>query len=639
VATEAVTDRVDLIAHGRAATTSGQWPDAFAALARADAVAPLEPDDLELLGWAAHFSARPEAAVAARQRAFASVRADDPKRAAGIALHIACIHFGRGSLPVGVGWMQQAADLLIDQGECDEAVWLAWIQAVMASESGQFDVALAAVDEVIESARQRRVTDVDALATLLKGQLLTRQGFPVEGARLIDPVMALAVGGCLGQFAAAWVYCGTISMCTATGDLERAWEWTNEVGRCGVTGPSDFPGDCRLHRAEMLRIRGEWTKAEIETASVCDELGSWHSGHVAIAHYELGEISLRRGDLTAAAEAFAHCRELGHTPLPGMASLELAAGNPEAARALVLDELSTTSDPPYRSKLLPVAIESMLACGRIDDAHAATQDLRSLAGTWVAPLHQARAAHAEGAMALAAGNKAEAQRHLGEAVGWWKKVPAPYDEAVSQALWARAEESTAQTMHLEAALETFQRLGAVADTQRVLHDLRRDEETSRVTETLMFTDIEGSTTMLAQLGDAAWVKVLRRHDRALRDLFGRHGGKELTGTGDGFFVGFSTPDSALECALAIQDTVEEVKVRVGVHFTEVNLDSSGLSGRGVHEAARISALGAGGDIVVSRATLDRAAKSYRTRETRMVSLKGLPGETEVAYLAWGSDVD
>ena len=151
----------------------------------------------------------------------------------------------------------------------------------------------------------------------------------------------------------------------------------------------------------------------------------------------------------------------------------------------------------------------------------------------------------------------------------------------------------------------------------------------------MFTDIEGSTTMLARLGDTAWLKVLRRHDETLRELFRRYGGDELTGTGDGFFVGFPTADAALDCALDVQRTVDEVRVRVGVHFTEANRDQGGLSGRGVHEAARISALGAGGDIVVSHVTLEQATKPYPTRETRTVSLKGLPGEMQIAYLAHG----
>lgn len=87
-------------------------------------------------------------------------------------------------------------------------------------------------------------------------------------------------------------------------------------------------------------------------ASVCDDLGTWHSGHVATAHYELGELSLRRGDLTAAAGAFAYCRELGHTPLPGMASSELASGHVDTAVALVRAELATTRKPLLRSRRL-----------------------------------------------------------------------------------------------------------------------------------------------------------------------------------------------------------------------------------------------------------------------------------------------
>ena len=94
----------------------------------------------------------------------------------------------------------------------------------------------------------------------------------------------------------------------------------------------------------MLRIRGEWAKAELELASVCEELGTWHVGHAAGAFYELGEVSLHRGDLEAAAHAFAKCKELGHRALPGLASLELTRENAEAAVALLDEGLAATSD-------------------------------------------------------------------------------------------------------------------------------------------------------------------------------------------------------------------------------------------------------------------------------------------------------
>jgi len=66
------------------------------------------------------------------------------------------------------------------------------------------------------------------------------------------------------------------------------------------------------------------------------------------------------------------------------------------------------------------------------------------------------------------------------------------------------------------------------------------------------------------------------------------------------------------------------------------MDEGGISGRGVHEAARISALGAGGEIVISDVALNAVSQEYLTREMRTVVLKGLPGEIQVAFLACGA---
>lgn len=149
---------------------------------------------------------------------------------------------------------------------------------------------------------------------------------------------------------------------------------------------------------------------------------------------------------------------------------------------------------------------------------------------------------------------------------------------------------------------------------------------------MMFTDIEGSTALLTQLGDEDWLAVLRRHDASLRSQFATHHGEVYTGTGDGFFVGFPSVDSAIACAIAIQGSVDEVNVRIGIHFAEANRDPGGISGRGVHEAARISALGSGGEVVASTSTLALATDEIPVRAIRTVELKGLPGSVEVATL-------
>ena len=359
----------------------------------------------------------------------------------------------------------------------------------------------------------------------------------------------------------------------------------------GSAGSAEYPGDCRMHRAEMLRIRGQWAKAELELVSICEEVGTWHVGHAAGAFYELGEVSLYRGDLQAAGHAFAKCKELGHSALPGLASLELVRGNTQAAASLVDEGLAATSDRFSRSQQLYVAVEAYLAVEKIDQAVGAAAELAEMAGWWKSSIHQARAVTSAGLVAAAQGDRGMALDLLHAAVDWWRQVPAPYDEAVSRVALAAVESTAARLVQLEGALEIFVRLGATIDTDRLLEQLGRAHSSKRIAVALMFTDIEGSTAMLASLGDAAWLAVLRRHDTTVQSLFARHGGEIFAGTGDGFFVGFPSVDSALACAIGIQGAMDEVRVRIGIHFAEASRDAGGISGRGVHEAARISALG------------------------------------------------
>ena len=628
-----MTDGPVLLIAARAAAHEGRWLDAYAALVQADESDPLGPDELELLASAATFKGRPDEASAARQRAFSLVRADQPRRAAWLAIVSSMMHLARNSMAVGMGWAQQAKELLDDQGECEEAITFSLLEVMVARESGREDQALEAAEEIIIRARRLGAADdAKALATLLKGQILIMQGRGDEGAPLVDSAMALAVSGCLGELAAAYIFCGTISTCASSGDLDRAWEWTNEVGRCSIIGIAEYPGDCRMHRAEMLRIRGEWAKAELELASVCEELGTWDVGHAAGAYYELGEVSLRRGDLEAAAHAFVMCKELGHRALPGLASLELTRGNTKTAAALLDEGLAVTSDQFDRSRLLHVAVQAQLAAGMVDEAGSAAAELAAMADRWKMPIHQARAATSAGVVAAARGERGAALDLLRSAVDWWRQVPAPYDEAVSRLALAAVEAPATRVLQLETALETFARLGATIDIERLLGQLGRAQSAERVALAMMFTDIEGSTSMLASMGDEAWLAVLRRHDATLRSLFTTHRGEVYTGTGDGFFVGFPSVDNALLCAIAIQATMDEVKVRIGVHFAEASRDAGGISGRGVHEAARISALGAGGDVVASTSTLALATMNVPTGPVRTIELKGLPGEMEVATL-------
>ena len=456
------------------------------------------------------------------------------------------MHLARNSMAVGMGWAQQAKELLADQGECEEAITFSLLEAMVASGSGQEDKALEAAEEIIIRARRLGAADdAKALATLLKGQILIMQGQVEEGAPLVDSAMALAVSGCLGELASAYIFCGTISICASSGDLDRAWEWTNEVGRCSISGIAEYPGDCRMHRAEMLRIRGEWAKAELELASVCEELGTWDVGHTAGAFYELGEVSLNRGDLEAAAQ---------RSPSAGNSVTEGCRGLPRS---------SSRGGIPKRRRRFSKRDSGQRAINSIALGCSTWRSRRSWRqGRWTKPQRQplnrgvgrpvenadppGEGSHQCGRGCRGSGERARLSI-CSAAVEWWRQVPAPYDEAVSRVALAEVEAPAARVVQLETALEAFVRLGATIDTERILGQLGRAQSSERIAVAMMFTDIEGSTAMLASLGDEAWLAVLRRHDATLRSLFATHRGEVYTGTGDGFFVGFQSVDNA-SCA-------------------------------------------------------------------------------------------
>jgi class 3 adenylate cyclase len=169
----------------------------------------------------------------------------------------------------------------------------------------------------------------------------------------------------------------------------------------------------------------------------------------------------------------------------------------------------------------------------------------------------------------------------------------------------------------------------------------RPQEPRRVVKTFMFTDIVKSTNLLEALGDQFWEPLLRWHDQTLRSLFVAHQGEEVVTTGDGFFVGFESPDAALACATAIQQTLAEHRrehgfapqVRIGVHASGATQVGRNFSGKGVHEAARIAALAEGGEILASLETA-RSAAGFKFSEPRTVTLKGIAEPVETVLVDW-----
>jgi predicted ATPase/class 3 adenylate cyclase len=161
--------------------------------------------------------------------------------------------------------------------------------------------------------------------------------------------------------------------------------------------------------------------------------------------------------------------------------------------------------------------------------------------------------------------------------------------------------------------------GSAAKVERV----RSDVSLPSGTVTFLFTDIEGSTRLLRELGDE-YADVLADHRRALREEFARHGGVEVGTEGDSFFVAFARASDALAAAAAAREAIADgpIRVRMGLHTGEPTVTEEGYAGIDVHRAARIAAAGHGGQILVSQATRDLAGEE-RLRDLGLHRLKDL----------------
>lgn len=145
----------------------------------------------------------------------------------------------------------------------------------------------------------------------------------------------------------------------------------------------------------------------------------------------------------------------------------------------------------------------------------------------------------------------------------------------------------------------------------------------------MFTDIVGSTKRAVELGDARWHDLPRLHHQRVRECLHQYRGQEIDTAGDGFLATFDGPARAVECAAAIMRALSDlaISIRAGVHTGEVELANGGISGIVLHAGARIAALAAPSEVLVSATVKDLVPGSgLRFEERGTHVLKGLPAQ-------------
>jgi pimeloyl-ACP methyl ester carboxylesterase len=169
----------------------------------------------------------------------------------------------------------------------------------------------------------------------------------------------------------------------------------------------------------------------------------------------------------------------------------------------------------------------------------------------------------------------------------------------------------------------------LAEIEEFLTGERRAAEADRVLATVLFTDIVDSTRRAAEFGDRAWRDRLEAHHAVVRQELKRFRGREIDTAGDGFLAAFDGPARAIRAASIITGEVKKLglEVRAGLHTGECEVIGPKLAGIAVHIGARISALAAPGEVLVSQTVKDLVAGSGLRFDDRGVqALKGLPGD-------------
>jgi class 3 adenylate cyclase len=635
---------------GREAYARRAWQEAYRQLKEADRADRLSAEDLEALAKSAWWIGQSGESITLFERAYAAyLERGDRAEAAFIALILRRDYSAKLAGSVAQAWLHRAEHLLEAQPESVAHGYLAIAHGEHAFSRGELDDALSHYDRSVEIASRFDDPDLPVWASMRRGEALANGGKLDEAWPLLEGAAAAAVGGELGAHTTGAVFCNVMAACRESADYQRGSEWAEVAKRwCERQEISGFPGICRVHRAEFMRLTGAWAEAEAEVRRACDELRDFHPGIAGAAFHELGEVRLRMGDFVGATEAFEQARALGEEAQPGRAMLLLAQGSADAAAASIrgsLEEL--TWNRLARARLLPAQAAIARARSDAGTAAAAAAELDAIAEDFGTPAIRAAAAEAAGVAALLRDEPGEAGQRFRESRRLWREIDAPFEAGIAsgllgEALMAAADPEAAK-LELEAARSTFERLGAKPDlarTDALLAGFGRPSA-ARTVRTFMFTDIVGSTALVEAIGDEEWHDLLHWHDETLRGCIKENAGEEVDHTGDGFFVAFPDARAALECAVSIQKKLAEhrrdhgfaPKVRIGVHAAEATARGGDYEGAGVHAAARIGALAGGNEVIASVETLEGIG-DVRVGEPREVELKGFAKPVEVVSVDW-----
>jgi len=468
-----------LLSKARRAFMAQEWEAALSAYRDADRQRAVDAEDLERWAEAARWAGYPGEAVMPLERAVTAYRmGGDDVGAARAVLSLAQLQFEARNFAVARGWHRQAGRFLANREEGREFALLQWMGCRLALVDGDIELAARLAEQTRELGHRLGDMDIELLGLMYSGHALLAKGDTGRGVARHDEAAAAVMAGGISPWAGGLVYCGVIWACRNRGDWYRAGQWTAHFTRwCERSGVRAFPGTCRLHRAEVLGMRGELEEAEREIASSCELLSRaapWAEGD---AYRVMGDLHLLRGELDKAESAYRRAHELGWDPQPGYARLLLALGREEAAYRSLERSLAARDWSSAQRRGLYLAHLAMIAsiAGDCERARQALDTLESTPGLCATSAMMATAAQARGELALCRGERKLAVSALRQGASLWRDVGAPLQVALvglrlAQCLLAEQDPEVAD-LELGSAEKLFREL-RIPHLLKQCHELR-----------------------------------------------------------------------------------------------------------------------------------------------------------------------
>ena len=433
-----------LVERGRAVAAHGDWQHAFDLLIAADADGLLAPTDLPVLGEVAYTAGHLDVTIEAWERAHAAyIQAGDQVAAAGAAVRVAMhLLFDTALMAPVRGWLARAERLLEGHGETPANAWYAVVRAYERMLTGDLPGARRWARLAIDVGSTLDAAAA-AIGRVADARLLILDGDVQEGLALLDQAGVATISGDLDLLSTGIVYCELVCALQGLAQYDVAEEWTEAMERwCETNAIGSLRGRCRVHRAEILRLRGSCHEAERQALMACEELRPHLRRELGWPLNELGRIRLHRADIAGAEEALLEAHRAGWDPQPGLALVRLAQGDVATAAASIRDALErplpvpSKERPPNtdlrRAPLLEAQVEIEIAAGDMGRARSAADELELVAARLESKALVAGAALARGRVRLADGDATGAEQSLSDAVRLWNEVGAPYEAAIAR---------------------------------------------------------------------------------------------------------------------------------------------------------------------------------------------------------------